>query len=96
MYMEKIKITEEQYQKLMEMEEVPCEDNKEELLESVEKTNGNFEVRNLIKEGEFIKGEVKSSYGVWSLMEWNVDGSPIGIDNKYTQLIYTLSLDESK
>lgn len=128
--MEKIRITEEQYRKLIalneseEVEDEPNEDNKDgenengkpdidntkskdsegedddekeaekenNVCENITRTFGDLDVRNLIKEGNEIHGEVKSSYGVWKNMKWNEKGEAQGFDNVFKRLSYKLEM----
>lgn len=98
--MSKIKITEEQYKKLMdlnEVEEIQEIESVEEIVdlyENVSQTFGNLEVRNLIAEGNEIKGEVKSSYGIWGKMTWDLAGNSKTIteNNVFKKLSYRLEL----
>lgn len=71
------------------------EDNEfEALMENVEKTQGGIQIRNLIKESTFIKGEYKSPYGQWHTSVWNVDGTPINSTSEYNKYIFTIDLDK--
>lgn len=102
--MEKIRITEEQYKKLIalnESEEVENDvpnkngeevENENNICENIIRTFGDLDVRNLIKEGNEIHGEVKSSYGVWKNMKWNEKGEAQGFDNVFKRLSYKLEM----
>ena len=107
--MSKIKITEAQYNKLMEynendeanIEEIieKTEDKQEDcecknMFEHIEKTLGNLDVRNLITEGDIIKGEVRSNFGWWSNMSWDKNGNVVDVPNKFKQLTYKLELNK--
>ena len=62
----------------------------EEKINEVEQTKGGYAVRRLIVEGEKIKGEYKTNYGVWDKSEWNLDGTPVKSINKYDSIVNTL------
>lgn len=89
--MKKIKLTEAQYKLYQDLIA------EQEILDTVEKTKGGYDVRNLIKEGDTIKGEYKSVYGKWYLNEWKADGKPLESVNKYDEILFTLDIkDESE
>jgi len=87
--MKKLKLTEAQYKACQ------AELKKESLLESVEKTKGGHDVRNLILEGDVIKGEYKSVYNKWHLTEWDASGVPLISSNKYEEIIHSLVIKEN-
>jgi len=64
------------------------------LLESVEHTKAGYGVRNLIKEGETIKGEYQNYFGKWHSTEWDKNGCPLKFQNEFEKGIYTLVLPE--
>lgn len=101
--MKKIQITEEQYNTLMSHQEDINEIINDEtssdnckatpIYENIERTVGNLEVRDLIKEGDEITGEVKSGYGIWSKMSWTTEGDVKNFgDNVFKKLTYKIQL----
>ncbi len=64
------------------------------LLENLERTVGGYAVRQLIKEGEEIKGEYRNFLGQWHTTTWNSDGTIQKAKNAFEEAIYKLPLDK--
>ena len=84
--MKKIKLTEAQ------AELVNAYKAEKALLENMDRTNGGYAVRKLIKEGDEIKGEYRNWLGQWHTTTWNADGNIQECKNAWEEAIYKLNL----